>query len=309
MKNKIYIFIEEAPYKRGVERYLELSSGSHRDIRLIDGLGEIRKDERALLLTDSLSPELMNYSKLKTYHLSDHSSEGGNIICKYNSFEEIIGTIEEREEGEEAERREAILICLSSLSSGVGKSLIAREAAKILAERGKSALIELYPSKGDVVYPYQLDSLLLSSMNGTRLDIEEDGSGVYRVAPFKLIEDYVDLDIGSFHKLLSELSETRGIEYYVVEVRHFLDRTSRELIRLANVNLLIVEEDGLYKEEEVDYIRSLSSREAVFKIITNKVRRLRREDELPYVYEREEGLDSMDLRYFSGTLRLIMEEL
>lgn len=306
MKTKIYIYIEEAPYRKGVERYIELIGGRHKDIKLVESPAEIKKDERAIILTDNRNLEIVNYGK--TFYLSDHSSDSPKNICKYNNFENIISKLIEFEE-EVGEKSGFKLLCLSSPYSGAGKSLIAREAVKILSERRSSALIQIYPSAQHEPSPYQLDSLLLSSMNGGSIDIEEGGDGIYRIAPFKLIEDYVELDMGSFYKLLSELNENKGIEYFVVETKHFLDKTSRELIKLADVNLIILEENANIDYEELDYIKGLCSDKADLKIITNKVRRLSAEDELPYIYGLEEGTGPVDIRYFSSTLRLIMEGL
>lgn len=307
MKQKLYIYIEEAPYRKGVEKYLELTGGADRNITLVESLAQIRRDEKALLLTDTEGPEVLKLDKLNIYYLTDEGSERANTVCKYNSFDNILSNLRMKENrGVETGFK---VLCLSSPRSGSGKSLVAREAARLLSKTKKTALISIYPSFTEDSLPYRLDELLLSSMNDGKIELQEDGSGLYRIAPFKLIEDYIELDAKAFHKLLGDLNERSGIEYFIVEARHFLDRTSRELIKLADINLVLIEEGGEIYEEELNYLRGLTSKEARFKILVNKVKRLRNPNELPYVYGLIEGGEEVDLRHYSNLLKQILEEV
>lgn len=312
MKNKLYIYIEETPYRKGVERYLALTKGGNGSLELIDNPAKIKPGEKAILLTDSKRSELLKLHHLIIYQLTtetDETYEDNNKICKFNSFDNIIDLVLSREEDNEGREREFKLICLSSIRQGAGKTTVALELAKILAQSRKTALIQIYPSRETTTYSARLDELMLSSMNGNRLVMDAGEEALYSIAPFKLIEDYTELDIKNFHRLLRELNEEKHIEYFIMEARHYLDRTSRELIGLADINLVVLDEEEEDLPSEIAYLKGLSSKDTIFRLLKNKVRRLRNEDELPYVYGLEKGDVEPDLRHFSSLLRRIVEGL
>lgn len=305
---KIYLYIEEGPYRKGVEKYLELTRLMNKNIILIDNLSEIKEEERALVLTDSQKSDGLKRNHITMYQLSDKTEEAKYAICKYNSFEDILHKLTKLAEDSE-EKKDFELICISSIKEGAGKSLVAEETALILSERRPCCLINLYPS-AEREEGGRLDELLLGNMNGAKPELGVTQEAYYEINGFRLIEDYVDLNISHFHNLLKDLSEELGIEIFIVELRNFLDNTSRELLKIAACNLLILEEgEQASYEKEIRYIEGLTSKSATFKIIKNKVKRLKSQDELPFIYKLEEDDGDRDKRHFRNTLKRLLEEI
>lgn len=307
---KIYLYIEEGPYRKGVENYLELTKGLNKNIHLIDSLSEIKEGEKSLVLTDSQESEGLKNKNITIYRLTNQSDETKDSFCKYNSFENILHRLVKLSE-EREEKKDFELVCISSIREGAGKTLIAGEAALILSESRPCCLIELYPSEpGEDKDGNRLDELLLGSMNGAKPELKISDEGYYKIQGFRLIEDYVELDCTHFQNLLRDMNEELGIELFIVELKHFLDNTSRELIKIAATNLLIVEEElEDYDAKEIYYIEGLSSKKGRFKRIKNKVKRLKSQDELPYIYKLEEDEESIDKRHFRNSLKRLLEEV
>lgn len=309
MSKKIYIYIEDSEYKKGVEKYLAFEMRAAGHVKLIDKISDLSNEGAALLLTDSESKEIAALNNTKTYYLSDKTEAAHNEICKFNSFENILSSLEDREK--ELEEMQTKTIAVSSVRQGAGKSLIAREAARLLSARYTSCVIIPYPSRENKNGVNRLDKLLLNSMNNAGLELIEDEAGLYYISGFKLIEDYIDLDIYGLKNLITKLSKLKGIAYFIIEAEGYLDKTSRELISSADCNIIVrTEDDDDYYAAELSYIRKLAGDKSQYIEIINKVRNPGYDNELPYIYGiyDEEG-ETADFRHFSSKLDSVLEAL
>ncbi len=278
---KIQIYIEDREYKTGFINFLNYYPELKSNIDLINSLDNINNLADHTIISDSknISNELKQHNSF--YQLSSNMVSSKNEIYKYSNIKKILEQF--IADSNLMEGSTYHIYTVNSPAENSGKSLVCKTLAEIVSRHGKCAVLNMldYTNKNDV----SLSELILMSLKNKDaeeyLELNEDG--YYNISGFRLVRDYVEMDIINLKTLLNYLHKNMNIDFFIIELPASLDKSSKEIVEMSKINFIVNDKRRTNQNNKLEYLEEVGEKAWDKIIINNFCEHIENINDLPII--------------------------
>ncbi len=278
---KINLYIDDIDYKNGLDNFFNYHPEMKSNISLINSIKKLENISKQILITDSDNISEKIKENNFVYKLSENPVRSKNEIYKYSSIKDIFSLFIQNDVNNSAKYEVYTIVSASEKS---GKSLILDNIAEIIAKNEKCAILKLLENDENK-YSKSLSELILMSIKN--LETEEElhyiSENIYKISGFKLIKDYVELDIHNLKILFEHLKNKLGIKIFIIELPNYLDNTAKNILEISDISFILNDKRQKTLDEKVKYLKSISKKSSKIQVLNNFSKLPREKNDLPII--------------------------
>ncbi len=290
---KIKIYIEDNDYKNGFVNFLNYYPELKASIDLVGSLDSMQRVKDHTIISDSnkLSNELKKNNSI--YYLSSNAVSSKNEIYKYSNVKKILERFIENSNMIESSAYHVYTI--NSPTENSGKSLLAKTLAEILAKQGQAAFINMLDCSNQ--NGVSLSELILMSLKNKDAEeyLELTDDAYYTIPGFRLVRDYVEMDIKNLKTLLDYLNRNLNIDFFIIELPASLDKSAEKIIEMSKINFIVNDKRRSNQNNRLQYLEEIGEKAWDKIIINNFASYPKNSNDLPII---RTTLDEDDNREF-----------
>ncbi len=290
---KIKIHLCDKDYKNAFIKFLDYYPELKANIDLIKSQKGLESLDGYTIISDAKKISNQVKENNTVYRLSANSINAKNEIYKYGNVKQILSTLIDNVDYDEVSNYH--IYTISSPSEGSGKTLIANTMAEIISKKANCALIKMIDEDA-IDSELSLSELILMSIkNKDKMDsLALNEKGFYPITGFRLIRDYVEMDIKNLQTLLKYLNKKMQIDFFIIELPSSLDRTTEEICKLSKINFIINDNRRAKQVSKLEYLLELGEKAWENIVIENFSDNARNDNELPTLrkYKNYESMDA-----------------
>lgn len=282
---KILFYVEDTDYKSGLASFLNYYPELKSEVELVPSRDVLSNAEDAIIISDSETLPSSLRRDNSIYKLSNNPVSSRNELYKYSNIKDLITSF--LKDDSVGAKSEFHIYTVSSPIDSSGKSVLSQALAEILSRRSHCATVQLISDFEGAAL--SLSDLMILNLKCKNMEdsVLLNEKGYYQIPGFRLLRDYVELDIKNFKQLLSALNRTLRIDFFILELPSYLDQTGRELLKLSKLNLIVCDQRRTIPKSKLEYLQDLSESSQECIVLENFCERASGENQLPMMRKNE----------------------
>ncbi len=255
---KIKIYIEDKEYKNGFITFLNYYPELKANIDLISSLDNINNLSDNTIISDSNNIPHKLKKNNTIYKLSANAVSSKNEIYKYSNIKKILERFIENSNVMETSAYH--IYTVNSPTEDSGKSLISKTIADIVSKYGKCAVLNMLDctNKDET----SLSELILMSLQNKNAEeyLTLNESGYYSISGFRLVRDYVEMDIKNLKTLINYLHKNMDINFFIIELPASFDKSSEKIIEMSKINFIVNDKRRQNQHNKLEYLNEIGEK-------------------------------------------------
>ncbi len=295
---KIKIYIEDQTYKSGLSNLLNFYPSIKSNVELINSIDSIENQKDLTIISDTD----INSNNIKlnntTYKLSSNPVSSKNEIYKYSNIKEVLENF--IDDYKILEKTNYHIYTVNSPSESSGKTIISKALAEIISDNARCAVLNILETSSE--NEISLSELILMSLKNK--DAEEyvkiSEGDFYNIPGFRLVRDYLEMDISNLKTLLNYLNKNMNIDFFIIELPASLDKSSEEIIKMSKINFIVQDKRRENQDNKLEYLEELGEKAWDKVHINNFCKLARNSNDLPIIragFDEDENLEFLEKDY------------